>query len=102
MLIGVVLCSVVAPTRHPALTGARLLVVTVREGERERRLVAVDTVGAGRDDTVLVATGSHAVSVARPDLPTDAVVVALVEHDLVPPLPGDGERPDARQRPATA
>lgn len=93
MLIGVVRCSVVAPTRHPALTGARLVVVTVREADQEHSLVAVDTVGAGPDDIVLVATGTHAVSVARPGLPTDAVVVALLEHDLVPPRPPEGERP---------
>jgi microcompartment protein CcmK/EutM len=77
-------CAVVAPTRHPALTGARLLLVAVREGGAERLLVAVDTVGAGPEDAVLVATGSHAVAVTRPEMPADAVIVGLVEDDLVP------------------
>ncbi len=71
--------TIVAPTKHSSLLGAKLLVVDVRDGEQRRAVLAVDTVGAGVGDQVIVAIGSHAVGVAAPRAATDAVIVGIVE-----------------------
>ncbi|MCY1143632.1 ethanolamine utilization protein EutN [Actinoplanes sp. Pm04-4] len=79
MHIGTVRETVVAPTRHPGLAGTKLLLVVVGEGTTRAEILAVDSVGAGVGDRVVVATGSHAVSLVRPQAPTDAVIVGIVQ-----------------------
>ena len=76
MRIGRVVATVVAPIKHAGLGGSKLLVVAFDDGTRT---VAVDDLGAGEDSCVLVATGSHAVQVVRPDSPADAVIVGLLD-----------------------
>lgn len=74
-MIGEVVEALVVPTKHAGLTGSKLLLVDVGS---HGQLVAVDNVGAGVGDGVLVATGSHAVALVLPGVPTDAVVVGLL------------------------
>lgn len=76
MLVGRVSESIVAPTKHPMLTGSKLLVVEFEDGRPP--LVATDTIGAGVGSIVLVAVGSHAARIAAPQVPTDAVIVGLL------------------------
>ena len=46
----------------------------------QSRLVAVDNVGAGIGETVLVTTGSSArVALKTADVPTDAAIVGIVD-----------------------
>ncbi|MEU4625426.1 EutN/CcmL family microcompartment protein [Actinoplanes sp. NPDC023801] len=80
MDIGTVRETVVAPTRHPGLIGTKLLLVVVRDTVGEREVLAVDAVGAGVGDRVMIATGSHAVTLVRPQAPTDAVIVGIVQQ----------------------
>ncbi len=80
MLIGVVKQAFVAPTRHPALAGSKLLYVAESVPDGGRLVLAVDSVGAGVGDHVIVAEGSHAVSLVKPDVPTDAVIVGILEQ----------------------
>ncbi|MET0423384.1 MAG: EutN/CcmL family microcompartment protein [Actinoplanes sp.] len=89
MLIGTVRETVVAPTRHPGLIGAKLLLVVVRDASGEHDVLAVDGVGAGVGDRVMVATGSHVVALVRPQAPTDAVIVGIVQE---PGRQADGTR----------
>lgn len=77
MRLGKVTATVVAPTKHAGLDGAKLLVVDLIDGAQ---LVAVDAVGAGVGSDVIVATGSHACALVRPRAPVDAVIVGIVEH----------------------
>ena len=77
MRIGTVTGSVVAATRRPALTGAKLLLVSFPAGEP---VLAVDAVGAGVGDEVIVAVGDHPTALVRPDTPTDAVIVGIIEQ----------------------
>jgi ethanolamine utilization protein EutN len=79
MRIGTVTEAVVAATRHPALTGAKLLRVTFATGDGGP-VVAVDAVGAGVGDQVVVAFGDHPAALVRPDTPTDAVIVGIIEQ----------------------
>lgn len=89
MIIGKVVGTVVSTRKHNDLVGGKFLIVdpiekmTAHAGDR---LVAVDSVGAGINDIVLVATGSAArlawssVSVSRnAESPVDACIVGIVD-----------------------
>jgi ethanolamine utilization protein EutN len=81
--LGRVTTAIVAPTKHPSLVGSKFLVVDLeesRDGHDGRPpVLAVDTVGAGIGDQVIVAMGSHAVSVVAPGAAVDAVIVGIVD-----------------------
>jgi len=75
MLLAHVIGSVVSTRKQEALVGSKFLVV---EDEYGKRFIAVDRVGAGLGEAVLVATGSAA-RVDRPDAPIDAAIVGIVD-----------------------
>jgi len=98
MFLARVTGSVVATQKIASMKGAKLLVIEplrVDEKTRDRlhptgrTFVAVDTLGAGRDEVVLVVQGSSArLTPETKDLPIDAVIVGLVDrvnlnHDVV-------------------
>ena len=84
MLIGRVVGTVVASRKEERLVGAKLLVVRnldVEGAEAGGYAVAVDAVGAGVGEVVLVATGSSARQTAvTHERPCDAVVMAIVDE----------------------
>jgi ethanolamine utilization protein EutN len=70
--------STVATQKADGLSGFKLLNVLPEGGGVE--VVAVDLVGAGEGDTVLVALGSAAREIDQTrGVPTDAAVVAIVD-----------------------
>jgi microcompartment protein CcmK/EutM len=73
----------VASRKEPSLEGLKLLVVRhldVENADLGSFVVAVDAVGAGVGEVVLVATGSSARQTeATRDRPCDAVVMAIVD-----------------------
>ena len=83
MLLGKVVGTVWATRKDEKLTGFKLLVV--RHVELDYRLknsylVAVDSVGAGAGEIVLVTTGSSARQSALTEgKPVDAVISAIVD-----------------------
>ena len=83
MTLGKVVGTVVATTKDEKLTGGKLLLVQELslDGEPlERYAVAVDSVGSGIGEVVLVATGSSArLTEATKNRPVDAVVMAIVD-----------------------
>jgi carbon dioxide concentrating mechanism protein CcmL len=83
MQIGRVSGTLVSTAKEPTLEGRKLLVVRfldVDAGETGGYVVAVDAVGAGLDDVVLVATGSSArMTEATKNRPNDAVIMAIVD-----------------------
>jgi microcompartment protein CcmK/EutM len=84
MLLGRVVGTVVASRKEDRLVGAKLLVVRnldVEGAEASGYAVAVDAVGAGVGEVVLVATGSSARQTAvTHERPCDAVVMAIVDE----------------------
>lgn len=88
MKIGRVAATVVATIKHPALDGRRLLLVDLLDLEGEatgRDLIAVDAVGAGAGETVLVldeGNGARQVLEA-PEAPVRAVIVGIVDQLVV-------------------
>jgi microcompartment protein CcmK/EutM len=89
MFVALVTGSVVATQKTPTMTGHKLLVVEpyrLDEKARDRLVstgrtfIAVDTLGAGEGQFVLVTQGSSArLTPETKTLPIDAVVIGLVD-----------------------
>ncbi len=88
MIIGEVIGNVWATRKEESLNGLKLMVVKrldpVRPGAEEG-FVAVDFVGAGIGERVLVATGSSARNALdNPNAPVDATIVGIIDEVEVP------------------
>ncbi len=83
MLLGKVIGTVWSTKKDENLVGAKLLIVRELDmnlREKENFVVAVDSVGAGEGEIVLVATGSSSRQTSfTKDKPVDAVIMALVD-----------------------
>ena len=84
MLLSRIVGTVVATRKDPRLEGRKLLVVVpldaVDPSRRGGALVAVDTVGAGVRETVLVVQGSSArMAQGCNECPVDAAIVGIVD-----------------------
>ncbi|OGO43820.1 MAG: ethanolamine utilization protein EutN [Chloroflexi bacterium RBG_16_57_9] len=83
MLICRVVGSVVSTVKDEKLSGTKLLVVreaTVDNQLVGKPLVAVDSVGAGEGELVLIAQGSSARQTRlTKETPVDAVIMAIVD-----------------------
>lgn len=80
MYIGKVVGHVVSTKKEESLTGFKLMIVNISEEEAHKSLVAVDLVGAGCGEEVLISTGSSARAVSgRPDSPIDATIVGIID-----------------------
>jgi ethanolamine utilization protein EutN len=80
----------VAPHQHSAFEGAKLLLVqpvTVDDEPRGTPLLAVDSVGAGVHEKVLIVIEGRAAGEAlgRPGAPVDAAVIGIVDAVEVVP-----------------
>jgi microcompartment protein CcmK/EutM len=84
MWLGKVVGTVVAPTKNESLVGNKLLVVQPLNLDGMNTIslqVAIDTVGAGNGETVLVTTGSSARQVTHnSNSAVDAAIVGIVEN----------------------
>ncbi|MCY4370749.1 MAG: EutN/CcmL family microcompartment protein [bacterium] len=81
MLLCRVTGSTVVTVRAGGMGGAKLVVVRPEDGGPASSFVAVDAVGAGSGDLVLVAQGSAArIPDAVASVPTDATVVGIVDE----------------------
>jgi ethanolamine utilization protein EutN len=87
MIIGKVLGNVWATKKDPKIGGHKLLVIrTLGGAEGSETMVAVDTIGAGVGEDVLVTKGSVARnSLGDRDSPIDAVVVGIIDSLEVDP-----------------
>lgn len=89
MFIARVTGSVVSTQKVDSMTGHKLLVVEpyrLESTERQslvttgRTFIAVDTLGAGEDDYVLIAQGNSArLTPETKQLPIDAVIIGIVD-----------------------
>jgi ethanolamine utilization protein EutN len=78
-----VIGTVVASQKVPQLSGYKLLLVADPDepNMRAAATVAVDTVGAGEGERVIVVRGSSARAAAGlTDVPVDAVIVGIVDQ----------------------
>ena len=82
MLRGIVIGNIVSTRKQEALVGSKFMEVQLMEkGEKiEKYIIAVDSVGAGIGEEVLLTTGSSArLALSHPNVPTDAVIVGIVD-----------------------
>ncbi|GLR91698.1 EutN/CcmL family microcompartment protein [Bradyrhizobium iriomotense] len=87
MEIGRVVGTVVSTIKSPGLNSFKLLVVTpiavtqeMTSPDDTATYVAVDLVGAGEGEIVLVTRGSAARIPDAADVPTDAAIIAVVDN----------------------
>ena len=82
MLKGIVIGNVVSTRKQEALVGSKFMEVQILQNgkETDQFIIAVDSVGAGIGETVLLTTGSSArLALSHPNVPTDAVIVGIVD-----------------------
>jgi Carbon dioxide concentrating mechanism/carboxysome shell protein len=82
MLVGKVVGSVVSTRKSEKLIGNKFMVVELAEqmGGSGNQLIAIDNIGAGIGEFVLVATGSAArVGCDLTDAPIDAAIVGIID-----------------------
>lgn len=84
MWLAKVVGTVVAPTKNETLVGNKLLIVQPLNLDGMNTIslqVAVDTIGAGNGDTVLITTGSSARNImGNNNSAVDAAIVGIVEN----------------------
>lgn len=82
MLIGKVVGSVVSTRKCENLVGNKFMIVDVLEHMQSgaKQLIAIDKIGAGIGEYVLVAQGSAArIGSGMPDSPVDAAIVGIID-----------------------
>ncbi len=90
MIVGKVVGSLVSTRKNDNLIGSKFMIIeplskmqSASVQSENCRIVAVDNVGAGIGETVLVATGSAArVGCGMPDAPIDAAIVGIVDDGM--------------------
>lgn len=89
MIIGKVIGNVWATRKESALNGLKLMVVQRLDAQTNQSLetfVAVDCVGAGIDEKVLIVTGSSArKALDNPLSPVDAAIVGIIDEVKIRP-----------------
>ena len=82
MLMGKVVGSVVSTRKNENLVGNKFMIVEVPDHMRQgaKQIIAIDKIGAGIGDYVLVAQGSAArVGTDMEDAPIDAAIVGIID-----------------------
>lgn len=85
MIIGKVVGSVISTRKNENLVGNKFLIIEpIKSMAHERdRLVAIDNVGAGIGEAVLVATGSAArIGCGMDSAPIDAAIVGIIDEGV--------------------
>lgn len=90
MILGKVIGTVWSTRKDENLVGSKFLIVKqldLKFNEKDNFVIAVDSVGAGEGEVVLVATGSSArQTVITKNKPIDAVIMAIVDKLDTPNL----------------
>ena len=80
MIIGKVVGSVVSTRKNENLVGSKFMIVEPVEGKKEK-IIAIDNIGAGIGEYVLVALGSAArIGCGKETAPIDAAIVGIIDE----------------------
>ena len=82
MLIGKVVGNIVSTRKNEKIVGSTILEVQLIENGRDtdKYIVAIDNLGAGIGEIVLITTGSGArLALPNRETPVDAVIVGIVD-----------------------
>lgn len=83
MIVGKIIGNVWATRKDPNLEGLKLLVVEEINPQNHKpgkTLIAVDTVGAGTGDRVIMVSGSSARQSFGRNIPVDASIVGIIDE----------------------
>lgn len=82
MIIGRVVGSVVSTRKSPALRGNKFMIVEpIASSQAKGRVIAIDVIGAGIGEMVLVAQGSAArIGCGMETAPVDAAIVGIIDE----------------------
>ena len=83
MLRGIIRGHIVSTRKQESLVGSKFMEVEImKNGELTGEfIIAVDSVGAGIGETVLITTGSSArLALLNTNAPCDAVIVCIVDY----------------------
>ncbi|MBN2222710.1 MAG: EutN/CcmL family microcompartment protein [Vallitaleaceae bacterium] len=84
MIVGKVIGRIVSTRKHDKLVGNKFLICEIisEHNQTKNKLVAVDTIGAGMGETVLITVGSNAnLCLPAQNSPVDAAVVGIVDEE---------------------
>ena len=82
MIIEKIIDNVWATRKADELNGLKFMLAEEIDGTViGKRLVAVDVIGAGIGDRVIISTGSSAREMIGRSVPVDAVVVGIIDED---------------------
>ena len=82
MLKGIIRGNIVSTRKQDSLIGSKFMEVQlIKNGkETDEFIIAIDSVGAGIGETVLITTGSSArLALHNTNSPADAVIVGIVD-----------------------
>lgn len=82
MIIGKVIGSIVSTRKQDNLIGNKFMVIEPIHSMKDKtgEIVAIDNIGAGIGEYVLVAQGSAArIGCGMPDAPVDAAIVGIID-----------------------
>ena len=82
MLKGIIKGNIVSTRKQDSLVGSKFMEVQLIENNKltDKFVIAIDSVGAGIGETVLITTGSSArLALHNQSAPTDAVIVGIVD-----------------------
>lgn len=85
MIVGKVIGSIVSTRKNENLVGNKFMVVEPLDGmgDPQKKIVAIDNIGAGIGEIVLVATGSAArIGCNMETSPVDAAIVGIVDDGI--------------------
>lgn len=84
MILGKVVGSVVATRKNEKLIGSKFMIIEPIDNMFTKgRMVAIDNVGAGIGEIVLIATGSAArIGCNMEDAPVDAAIVGIIDDGI--------------------
>lgn len=84
MIIGKVIGRVIATRKHDKLIGNKFLICEIISGRKSenQKILAVDTIGAGEGEHVMIVTGSSArIGANNDDAPIDASIVGIIDEE---------------------
>lgn len=82
MIIAKIIDNVWATRKADELNGLKFMLAEEIDGTTTgKRLVAVDVIGAGIGDRVIISTGSSAREMIGRSVPVDAIVVGIIDED---------------------
>ena len=82
MLKGIIKGNIVSTRKQDSLIGNKFMEVDIIENNKPtgKYIIAIDSVGAGIGEVVLITTGSSArLALHNQNTPTDAVIVGIVD-----------------------